>query len=522
MNVAHILSERAAANGLQTALIEDSGGRSRRMTFAELEQAAAAMSAALFQTGLRPGDSVLLLHPMSVELYVVLIALFRAGLVAVFLDPSAGRSHLDECCRVHPPRGFIGSRRAHLLRFVSPALRRVPMKFSVNRPVPGASTLRSDLRAADSSPIHSCDTDTPALIRFTSGSTGSPKAAMRTHGFLVEQQRVLARSLRLEPEEMDLTTLPVFVLANLAAGVASLIADADHRALEASDPAKIIRQIGRHRPQRFSTSPALLERLAAHCVATRTRLNGLEKVFTGGGPVFPDLLDQLNSIAPQADIVAVYGSTEAEPIAHIARNEMDGSDRDRMRSGHGLLAGFPDEAVHLRILCEDARPLSGEVTAAELDLVCAAAGQPGQIVVSGPHVQPGYLNGTGDAETKFAVNGTIWHKTGDAGYLDAHGRLWLLGRCSARIQDRHGGLHPFQVECAARQHPGVRRTALVAHDNRRVLVVESDSEVDAAALRQHLAWARIDRIAVVRHLPVDQRHNAKIDYPALQKLLARL
>ena len=61
--------------------------------------------------------------------------------------------------------------------------------------------------------------------------------------------------------------------------------------------------------------------------------------------------------------------------------------------------------------------------------------QPGEIVVSGAHVGAGYVGGVGDAETKFRVGEVIWHRTGDAGYLDAHGRLWLLGRCSARIAD---------------------------------------------------------------------------------------
>ena len=79
-------------------------------------------------------------------------------------------------------------------------------------------------------------TETPALVTFTSGSTGAPKAAVRTHGFLLEQHRVLAESLRLTPDDLDLTTLPIFVLANLGSGVCSLIPDADLRHPGAIEP----------------------------------------------------------------------------------------------------------------------------------------------------------------------------------------------------------------------------------------------------------------------------------------------
>src|SRR4029077_2703793 len=92
-------------------------------------------------------------------------------------------------------------------------------------------------------PIEACAADTPALIRFTSGSTGQPKGAVRTHGFLLEQQRVIEKSLRLVAGDVDLATLPMFVLANLASGVTSIIPPADLRAPGAIDPMPVVRQI---------------------------------------------------------------------------------------------------------------------------------------------------------------------------------------------------------------------------------------------------------------------------------------
>lgn len=143
-------------------------------------------------------------------------------------------------------------------------------------------------------------------------------------------------------------------------------------------------------------------------------------------------------------------------------------------------------------------------------------------MVSGPHVLTGYLRGQGDLETKFQVAGTIWHRTGDAGYIDAQGRLWLRGRCSARIADQAGVIYPFAVEVAAHQQRNVKQAALVAHQHQRILALEcyrSPTPIELQQLKTQLAWAHIADVRVFKQLPVDKRHNAKIDYTALDKLL---
>jgi acyl-coenzyme A synthetase/AMP-(fatty) acid ligase len=133
------------------------------------------------------------------------------------------------------------------------------------------------------------------------------------------------------------------------------------------------------------------------------------------------------------------------------------------------------------------------------------------------------MHGCGDEETKFRVDGTVWHRTSDMGYLDAEGRLWLLGRCAARIEDQLGTLYPFAVECAVSSHAAVRHAAAVFH-KQRILALEFDKHVpapDRESVYQTVAWAGFDAIQVYDHLPMDKRHNAKIDYPALHRLLER-
>jgi len=520
VNIAEILQRQARERPDAPAIIDTHLGRERVTTFAGLEAAAARGAALLREAGLVSGDTLLVFQPMSAELYIVLMAIFRLGMTAMFLDPSAGREHLERCCAIRPPKALIASPKAHLLRLVSPALRRIPLQFCFSRFMPGTIPWSRAEERVPYLPIAPCAGETPALITFTSGSTGQPKATVRSHAFLLEQHRVLERAIQLTPGAMDLTTLPVFVLANLASGVTSLIPDADLRHPGGIQAAPILRQIERHHPTSVVASPAFLERLCDQAERAGKTIGGFRYVFTGGAPVFPDHLDRFATNFPEAEVVAVYGSTEAEPIAHISRNALTSDDMAAMIAGAGLVVGVPLDEIDLRVIVPRWGTPLGEMHAADFSAICLPAGKSGEIVVSGGHVLKGYLHGVGDEETKFRVNGTTWHRTGDSGYFDDCGRLWLLGRTSAVIEDDRGALHPFAVECAARQIPSVRRAALVGRNKRRILFVEPKEglPLDVNAVCGTLAWAQLDDVRKISQIPLDRRHNAKVDYGRLAKI----
>jgi olefin beta-lactone synthetase len=526
VNIAAILRERAAAHPDLPAIMDAPHGRPRTTTYAELERAAARGAMLLWGAGLRPGDRVLVFVPMSAELYAVLIALFRLGLVPMFVDPSSGLEHLERCCAAMPPRAYIGSLKAQALRAVSPALRRISLHFVVGGVAPGAVRWSHSRHLASWDRIHASAAGAPALISFTSGSTGAPKVCVRSHGFLLAQQRVLARRFGggVAAGTRALTALPIFVLAHLAAGATSIIPPGDLRHPGRIAPAAVVATLDVLAPTRAGASPAFWERIAAHCQATRRTLPALRHIYLGGAPVFPHLLRALHSVAPAAAITTIYGSTEAEPIAHITYAEIEPTDFEAMTGGFGLLAGTPVPEIEARVIGNRWGAPLGPLTAAAFDAMRLGTDQPGEIVVRGKHVLPGYLNGDGDAETKVRVDGAIWHRTGDAGYLDARGRLWLLGRCAAGIADARGVLYPLSVECAVSSVPEVRRVALVGAGGRRTLVYERRAPGGIATpprLLRHTAWAAIDDYREVPRIPVDRRHNAKVDYPALGRLLAR-
>lgn len=512
MNITNILQQQAQNYPDSPAIIDKN---KQIITFAELERLSSSAATLMRQTGIKFGDAVLVFQPMSIELYIALIGLFRIGAIATFLDPAAGRSHIERCCQLYPPQALIANSKAHLLRFISSPLQQIPIKFYIGFPIPGATSLNPRKINQPDPEIAGCSPETPALLTFTSGSTGQPKAAIRTHGFLLAQHQALAKSLQLKAGEIDLTTLPIFLLANLASGVTSIIPNADLKRPGFINPVPIIHQIQTYQPNRTAASPAFLERLAEYCQKHHLKLTQFEKIFSGGAPVFPHLIQKLNQIAPQAKMITVYGSTEAEPIAHF-ENQPNLNSTPKM----GLCVGQPVAEIQLKILKNQwGKPL--EFASAEsFSEECLPLGEVGEIVVKGNHVLSGYLNGLGDAETKFNVAGDRWHRTGDAGYLDAQGNLWLVGRCNACTTDQYGILYPFAIESIANQFPFVRRAAAISEPGKRTLWIEPEphTPIDLESLKNTLAWAKIESIQVCPKIPVDRRHNAKIDYSALSKL----
>ena len=507
-NVVDLFRQQAAARPGAPAVVEGTGARRRETSFGALDARGARGAAQLRDAGLAAGDRVLVLVPVSARLYEVLAAVFRAGLVAVVLDPGAGREHIEAAVERARPQAFVGSPTAHLLRLTQPGIRAIPVRFATGW-APGAHRWGRGEGSLDPLPV---GPEAPALLTFTSGTTGAPKAAVRTHGLLAAQHAALAAALDLAPGQVDLATLPVVVLANLASGVTTVLPDVDLRQPGAYDVRRVLKQLHVERPTRSVASPAFFDRLLAR--ARPGDLDAFRRLDAGGAPVFPDLLDRLGADGRTG--VAVYGSTEAEPIAHLARADLSDADRQRVAEGGGLPAGRPVDAVDLRIVPDSGGQPLGPFTADAWDALALPAGEAGEVVVAGDHVVPGYLDGAGDAETKVDVDGRRWHRTGDAGRLDADGRLWLLGRCAGASRRASGVVYPLQVEAALRERFGVR-AAFLDLDGRRVVAVEGRGR--HVGMAEAVAWARLDDVVGVRRIPVDRRHNAKVDRAALAALL---
>ncbi len=471
MNLATRLGELARERPQQTAIVE---GR-KRISFSELEQKACQRADGLLAEQLGEGDRLLLGLGMSISLYVELFALWKIGAVPLFIDPGMPASTLQGLLEELAPLNMRAGNLGHLWRLKSRQIRSLPLskKWGDSDQVP----------AVDLPDEH------PALLTFTSGSTGLPKGVCRSHDFLWRQHLILETCLEARPGATALATLPVFALSHLAAGMCVWIAPGLLRGAGKVSASAIRKGILREQPDVAVAAPAFYEQL---CAAGKD-LPGLRRAFVGGGPVHPYLMRRMQALLPDGEVVAVYGSSEAEPIAELPFAELSDDDLAALREGQGLPAGVPVESIELRF-------------------------REGEIQVSGPQVLSGYWKGRGDAENKLHEDGRIWHRSGDAGELDEQGRLWLKGRMSGRV----GELQPFAVEAAAVERAKLRLAALVEFQDQAWLAVQElrGQPSDEAALDQVCqqfglaGWRRMT-------LPVDKRHQSKVDLPRLTKRFAQ-
>ena len=476
MNLANSLCQHVRERPDQPALIQ---GR-RSISFAEFEARSNQLAVQLKRKGLKQNDEVLIALGMGIPLYILLLAVWRVGAHALFLDPGMSSVHLTQVLQRVSPKWMIGAGKGRLWQWTRKPLRSLPYHW-FNGKVAGTQV---------DGPPESLSPDSPALITFTSGSTGVPKGLVRSHEFLKTQLQLLQPLLHMQPGQSTLATLPVFALSNLASGMRTVIPPgAVHKPASLSGK-KIAACIRTHHIESITASPAFYEQLLA---CDPQNLSSLRFLFVGGAAVFPSLLDRLAHQFPKAELISVYGSSEAEPIAEMNLQELTPTHREQTNQGAGLYAGKPVDSIELRIV-ED------------------------EIQVCGPQVLKGYLDGIGDAENKCHEKGKIWHRTGDAGRLDAEGGLWLLGRCTAK----QGKLFPFAIEAAAVESGGIQLAGLVQVNGKRILAVQSlpgqkpqADSLSAICHEHHLdAWIRV-------RIPTDRRHNAKVDYPALTRQLQK-
>lgn len=508
-----LFSARAAAHPDRPALVvvEPGTGTMESVTYGELAARAAAIAGGLRRAGLCDQARVLLAGPLSVDFYALALALVGSGGVVVLLDGAMSRTRLLRALRTARVAAIVGS--APLLRrwWMIPPLWRVRRYAVGGRPHgtrPFGELVGPATELRDGAP------DRVANISFTSGSSGHAKGAVRTNAIVAAQVRALAAELPARDGDVDMTAFPAAVFPNLCTGVTTVIPPVNLREPASIDPVAVLASMQAHGVTTVSAAPAFARRLAVHIHATGTRPRSVRRVSVGGAPVSRSLCHLVVSAFPDAETMVVYGSTEAEPVAHVSMAEVVDS------AGDGLLVGRPVDAADVALV-ELPRSIDGPLAQSALEATHRGVGE---VIVRGAHVGRDYV-GDPDALATNKIcteDGTVWHRLGDVARRDKRGRLWLLGPRGGTVVHRGTDVHPFVVEERIRGIPGVQDAAFVAHraapEGELAVVLDDERAVTGigAVLRELRLDVPIRRLGA---LPVDARHNSKIDRPALAQQL---
>lgn len=531
INIADILPLRAEQLGDQPAIrcpgTKGPDGFARYddlISYADLDRRSHHLALGFQAYGIGRGQHAVVMLRPSIEFFLVIFALFKAGAVPVLVDPGIARSALKQCLHEAAPQAFIGIALAQAAKLLLGWAPDVRLKVTDGRfALFGGRTLSAieALGRASRAELPQVDGEDPAAILFTSGSTGVPKGVLYRHRHFTAQVRLLQQAFAVEPGGVSLPTFPPFALFDPALGLTSIIPDMDPRRPGSADPEKLRHAITTFGVTQLFGSPALMAVLVKHGKA----LPGLRCIISAGAPVPADTVEKIRSLCdPQARFWTPYGATECLPVAVIDGEQL-ALTRAGTEQGFGTCVGTPVPENTVRLIS-----ISDEPIADWDEGRCVLQGEIGEVTVAGPSATDSYYrreasNLLGKIHETLADGSTrVVHRMGDLAWQDTQGRLWFCGRKSQRLQTAQGLLGTENVEPIFNCHPAVRRSALVGLGaygaQKPVLCIErepgaaiTDSVLCSELLSiasQHRHTRQIQIVLFHPGFPVDIRHNAKI------------
>lgn len=473
--------------------------------YGELNQLAGALQRHWKQQELMPGDRVVIIAKPSVALYAVVLSLLASGLVAVFIDTGMGKIKIRQALQDANAKAIVSMKSVLKFRWLIPELRKIS-SWCIDGSGIFLCALPMTARADDQLQLMSAAQGDHGLISFTSGSTGRPKGADRTHNSLDQQHFAIRHHWPDKDGEVDSPCFPVLVLHNLSCGMTTVMPKVDLSAPAKVNAQPLVAHWQEHNVERISGAPAYFSAICDYLIANKKTLNKITSLNVGGAPVSLSLAKKLRAVFPNAWARIAYGSTEAEPIAAL---DLDDYLTDSDPSAGLLVGPVVDEA---------------DVLVAQLDAtgqpIACEQGEEGEILVAGPHVLQGYYhNPQADSANKIPrPAGDVWHRTGDVGYFDNDRRLWLTGRLADAIALENSLMQPFPLEQQLDQLGDIQRSAVVQCGQQLCLFIETNEALNAleeliAPLLPQAPWQLIH----LAEIPVDGRHNSKIDRPRLRQ-----
>lgn len=500
MNICNYFIEQAKLNPNKVAIIHNN----QTITFGNLLNNVITTANYYRQKGIKKGDRVLVFVPMSINLYTHVLAIFYMGATAVFLDEWVSIKRLTVCCEIANCKAFVAPNYLKCIAFFVKKLRQIPIWLSskVNK-----SSFLNNTNCIENTLL----TDT-ALITFTTGSTGIPKAAKRTHGFLNEQFKALVSELKPSVNDIDMATLPIVLLINLGTGITSVIPSFKANKVNSQ---LLYETILKYNVNRIIASPFIVKSLASFLIKSNNKTS-IHKIFVGGAPVFPSEAELYEKAFPNTKINIVYGSTEAEPISLISSSEL--LEQKNSVYTNGLPVGKIHSSIKIKII-----PIISDVikiqTNQDLEVFSLPNNTIGEIIVSGPHVLTEYYNNQEALfRNKIFVEDTCWHRTGDSGMLQSNNTVLLTGRCSGVFYKNEVLISQFIYESFLLDK--LNTVGTVLNINSKAIVITetiNTSLIESALKEHHLVY---DTVIYQKHIPRDPRHNSKIEYEKLKKVIS--
>jgi acyl-coenzyme A synthetase/AMP-(fatty) acid ligase len=353
-----------------------------------------------------------------------------------------------------------------------------------------------------------------AAVGFTSGSTGPAKGVAYRHHQLQAQRDALVDLYSIDQSDGLVAAFGPFALLGTLMGIPSVVPDMSVTLPGSLTATALADAAGAIDATLVFASPAALRNVAATAdELSPDQAGALERgrlLLSAGAPVPAEVLRSVADLMPNAEAHTPYGMTEVMPVADISLTEIDAAG-----DSEGVCVGFPVEGVDVAI-----SPIDGEGHA--VGPLTSESGVVGEVCIRAPHMRDGYDKLWMTQSAASQPKG--WHRSGDVGHFDANGRLWIEGRLVHVITSAAGLVTPIGLEHAIAVLEAIDQVSVVGIGpvgTQQVIVVLSlvtgrrrpdlvDEEL-SDRVRELAGATDIAAVLVVPSLPVDKRHNSKID-----------
>ena len=445
MDVGHLLTRAAQRYGERPAWIAGD----TRISFRQAEARANRLAHALLGLGLRGGDRVGMLMPNCYQGFETMLAPMKAGMAVV---PMNMRLHPDEHAYMVNDAGarvlvYAEEFRDHLAG-VRERLPHVEHFVCLGHGAPGDLELEALVAGAprEDPPDVPIEPDAMAWLFYTSGTTGHPKGAMLTHrALLTMTHQLLMLAPPRGPEDVVLHAAAIthgsgtLLFHHLVAGAANAFPTT--RSFEAP---RIFDAIARYRATTMFLVPTMINTLlAAEADRQRVDLSSVHTVIYGGAPMYVEHLEHALGVFGPV-FVQIFGQGEAPMTLTLLPKAEHVTGGDPVKVRRLASAGRETPAVRVRIVDEEDRP--------------RRPGEMGEIVARGDLVMQGYWNKP--EATADTLRGG-WLHTGDVGYLDEDGYLFITDRKKDMIISGGSNIYPREIEEVICRHPGVFEVAVI-------------------------------------------------------------
>ena len=444
--LARLVAAAAAERGQSDAIIF----RDRALTFRQLDERSSRIAQALAADGFGAGDRIAYLDKNTPQFFELLFGVAKLGAVTVGVNWRLQPDEIGHILRDANAKAIVvGARYEPTISAVRGDLRALQRIISLGESAnyPAYEAFIEQQPAGD--PAGDAGPDGVVVQMYTSGTTGLPKGAMLTNTNLLATLADESDELFFNDDSVNLVVLPLFHIGGAGWGLMGLYNRCLTVLLREVDPAEILRAIERHRVTHALFVPVVLKMLLDHPDLASTDLSSMELIIYGASPISQDVLSRALD-AFDCKFVGAYGLTEtAGQVTTLAPEEhrIDNPFPHRIESVGKAVPGAELRVVDLET--EEAVP-TGDV---------------GEVWVRSRQVMKGYWNKP--EETEQAILGDGWLRTGDAGYLDGDGFLFITDRIKDVIISGGENVYPAEVENALMSHPGIDDVAVIGVPDER-------------------------------------------------------